>query len=119
MSRLEKLKTEKWFQVLDEQINKTNITEVARQIGYSRTSVSLVYSGTYDGGTTAIALKVMKTFTDLVNCPFLDEDITNGECSDHQSRAMPTSSPKDLRHWMECRSGCPHSTITHGETYDA
>lgn len=110
MSRLNELQDEKWFQVLSAEVKKSSKSEVARLMGYSRTTISLVMSGKYDGGTTAIAAKVMETFTDLVACPYLNADINKGQCWDHQSRPMPSSDPNQLRHWMSCRSECPHSS---------
>lgn len=108
MSRIEELRSQKWFQVLTDEVAKSSKSEVARQIGYSRPTVSLVMSGNYDGGTSAIATKVMEIFTDQVACPFLHADINKGQCVDYQSRPMPTSDPQQLRHWMSCRNECPH-----------
>lgn len=115
MSRLDELRSQNWFQALNEHVGKSTISEVARQIGYSRSTVSLVLSGKYDGGTDAIAAKVLETFTDHVTCPFLSADITVGSCNDYQSRPMPTSHPRDLDHWMACRDGCPHSAHSLGD----
>lgn len=109
MSRIDEQQAEKWFQVLSEEVKKATISEVARKIGYSRTAVSLVLSGKYVGETTAIASKVLETFTNHVSCPFLEKDINKGDCNDYQSRPMPTSHPRHLDHWMACRDGCPHS----------
>jgi hypothetical protein len=119
MSRIDELRTQKWFQELNEQVEQSSMTEVGRQIGYSRTTISLVLSGKYDGGLTAIAAKVLDTFTDHVTCPFLNDDITKGSCNDYQSRRMPTSHPRELDHWMACRDGCPHSTQSLGGRDDA
>ena len=98
-----------WLRILREECRKTSITDVARQLGYKRPTISLVLSGNYHGGTAKIAAKVIVTFTDFVQCPHLGCDIPQGACRDHQSRPMPTSDPEALRHWMACRSGCPNS----------
>lgn len=106
MSALESLKKETWFQILQDEVCKTSISDVARKIGYKRPTVSLVLSGNYNGGTQKVAAAVIAAFTDRVSCPYLESDITVGECSDYQSRSMPTSNPSELRHWTTCRSGC-------------
>lgn len=108
MSRLEKLAAQRWFQVLQSEVKKTSISDVARQLGYSRPAISLVLSGKYDGGTKLIAAKVIAAFTELVQCPYLDCDLPQAKCGDYQSRPMPTSDPQALRHWVACRSGCPN-----------
>lgn len=100
---------QRWLRILRDQCNQTSISDVARQIGYSRPTISLVLSGDYNGGTGKIAAKVIATFTDSVQCPFLGADITQAVCHDHQSRAMPTSDANALRHWIFCRNECPYS----------
>lgn len=109
MSGIEQAQEERWMRILREQCDQTSISDVARQIGYSRSTISLVLSGNYNGGTSKIAAKVIVTFTDFVRCPHLACDITQAVCRDHQSRPMPTSHPKALRHWIACRNGCPNS----------
>ncbi|KQI69402.1 hypothetical protein AN189_02985 [Loktanella sp. 3ANDIMAR09] len=100
---------EPWRAILRAQAEKTSITDVARQLGYSRPAISLVLSGDYAGATGKIAAKVIACFTDSVHCPHLTATISQARCGDHQSRAMPTSDPDALRHWIACRSGCPNS----------
>lgn len=109
MSRLEELSDQRWFQVLQAEIKKTSISDVARQLGYSRPTISLVLSGAYNGGTDRIAAKVIAAFTELVQCPFLGCELAQVKCGDFQSRPMPTSDPEALRHWVACRTGCPNS----------
>lgn len=118
MSSLDRLQDQKWFHVLKHEVSKSNIADVARQLGYSRPTISLVISGKYNGGTDLIAAKVIAAFTELVQCPFLACDLPRAQCEDHQSRAMPTSNPEALRHWMACRNGCPNGFHTVEEEQD-
>lgn len=111
MSDISNITTERWFEILTQQCETTSITEVARKLEYARPTVSLVLSGNYKGGTDTFAAKVIATFTDHVRCPHLGCDITQGDCRDHQSRAMPTSNPETLRLWMACRNGCPNCLL--------
>lgn len=106
MSGIEPLKDQRWFKVLQSEVEKTSISDVARQLDYSRTAISLVLSGNYNGGTNLIAAKVIAAFTELVQCPFLGCELAQAKCADFQSRPIPTSDPKALRHWVACRSGC-------------
>jgi hypothetical protein len=109
MSGVEQHDEERWMRILRDQCDLTSITNVAEKVGYGRSAISLALSGKYPGGTAKIAAKVIATFTDCVQCPYLDLDITQATCADHQSRAMPTSDPAALRHWMTCRTKCPFS----------
>lgn len=115
MSTLGTLRKQRWFQVLEQQRDKSSISDVARQMGYARSTISLVLSGKYDGGTDAIAAKTLATFTDFVTCPHLRREITNAECTDYHTRAMPMSDPEELRHWMKCRNECSHCPLTSEE----
>lgn len=112
MRGAEQLTEERWLRILRDQCNQTSIADVARKIDYSRSAISLVLSGKYQGATDRIAAKVMAAFTDYVACPFLGEDIDRATCTDHQSRAQPCSDPQALRHWITCRTACPHSCHT-------
>lgn len=107
-----------WLTILCQKCQESTIADVARQIGYSRTAVSLALSGKYEGGTGNIEAAVMGAFTGTVHCPYLGCDITQAACGDHQSQFMPTSDPNALRHWMACRSGCPHSNHSIDEDKD-
>lgn len=109
MSGVEQADEQAWMRILREQTDKTSISDVARQIGYSRPTVSLVLSGDYKGGTGKIAAAVIAKFTNHVQCPFLGYAIEQAECGDHQSRPMPTSDPHALRHWHACQDGCPYN----------
>jgi hypothetical protein len=108
----EQVNDERWLDILHEQAEKSTITEIARQLDYSRTSISLVMSGRYDGSTAKIAAKVIEIFTDRVSCPHFGCDLTKAVCGDHQSRQMPTSDAAALRLWMACRNGCPNCDLS-------
>lgn len=97
----------KWIAILRAEVATSNATQVATAIGYSRTAVSLVLSGKYQGGTDKIADAVLSTFANRILCPHLQADITPVECRDFQSRPMPQSEAHKLRHWMACQT-CEH-----------
>ena len=97
-----------WLTILRAEVAKSSCTAVADQIGYSRSAVSLVLSGTYAGSTDRIGAKVIETFTTYVNCPHTGGPLAQMDCAEVQARPMPTSDAKALRHWTSCRGGCPH-----------
>lgn len=109
MSGIEQRDEDRWMHILRSQCEESTITDVAVKLGYNRSTISQVLSGTYRGGTSKIAAKVIGTFTDSIQCPHLGCDITQKACADHQSRKMPTSDPAALRHWIACRGGCEFS----------
>ncbi len=94
-----------WMTLLAEAAKKTSMTTVALQIGVSRTAISLVLSGKYPSSTENIAAKVIDAFG-KVGCPYLQTNIRQSECRDYNSSAIPTSSPRALRHWRACQA-CP------------
>jgi hypothetical protein len=96
-----------WLQTLNIEIAKSNISRVAKQLGYSRTTISLVVSGDYDASTDKIADAVRRNFSNQVECPHLNCVITLEACKDCQSRKIPQSNARALRHWRACQT-CIH-----------
>ena len=58
------------------------------------------------------ALGADAAFGEGIACPHLGRDLRKAECEAYQTRSMPTSDAAALRHWIACRSGCPHSGST-------
>jgi len=103
-----------WIAILRDEVAKTNATQVAGVIGYSRTAVSLVLAGKYNGGTDQIAKSVMDAYSDRLMCPHLKADITPSDCRSFQAAPMPQSEPRKLKHWMACRT-CPLADPSHNQ----
>jgi hypothetical protein len=82
---------------------------VAEQIGYSRTTVSLVLAGKYGKSTEAIALAVM-TLLDQVICPVLG-DLPGPDCLRNQNAPFSAANPQRVALYRACRAGCPHSRL--------
>ncbi len=95
-----------WFALLEKAVAETSKTAVAERIGISCTAISLVMNGKYPAKTDKIAARVLDVFA-VVNCPYLGQEITQAECAAHAGRAIPTSSPRAVRHWKACRT-CPN-----------
>ena len=101
---------EKWMDLLIGAVSKSNILEVANKLGYSRTTVSLVLSGKYQGKTDKVAKKVLEVFA-IVQCPFLQTEITLKECANFAHCKAPTHNPNKMQHWRYCQR-CPNKQET-------
>lgn len=97
---------ETWLDLLRAEVEKTSRKAVAARLGVSRTAISLVMSGKYGAKTDNIAALVMEVLG-VIACPYLGKEITRRECHEHAGRAIPTSSPRAVRHWKTCQT-CPN-----------
>ncbi|NRA86439.1 MAG: LacI family transcriptional regulator [Rhizobiales bacterium] len=92
------------LKILKVEIKKTNISAVAKRIGYNRTSLSLAYHGKYPGKTAKMEIAILKHLTGQIECPHTGEEISVEKCDDLSSRDMPTSSPHDFKQWRACNT---------------
>ncbi len=97
-----------WMNVLQVEVAKANITTVAKQLGYSRTTVSLILAGRYNGSTNKFGKAVSDTFGVGIHCPHLETTVTKEQCVGFHTLPMPQSNAAALRHWRRCQ-GCEHS----------
>jgi len=95
-----------WLELLQQAVAASSRTHVAEKMGVSRTTVSQLMSGTYGARTERMAGVVLETFARTA-CPFLARDISRKECATHADAAIPTSSPRAMKHWRACRT-CPN-----------
>lgn len=95
-----------WMKMLQDAVSKSTMTDVALRLGVSRTSISLVMSDKYPSSTDRIAARVIDIYG-KVDCPYLQTHIRLGECREYSAAAIPTSSPRALRHWRACQK-CQH-----------
>ena len=109
-----------WLALLRAEVAKgRSITEVAREAGMKRPSLSMLLSGTYPAASLGrVTAKhqgpVLARYRDQVPCPHLDRAIGRAECRAHASAPMSASDPARLRQWAACRA-CPLNPLT-GET---
>jgi len=93
-----------WLNILKTELeNGKSIAQVGREIGYSRTAVSLAIKGNYPGGTKKIATATLAKYTNRLMCPHMGTAITFIECRAFAAKSMPTSSPRELKHWSACK----------------
>lgn len=79
---------------------------VAERIGYSRGAVTDVLSGKYAANPSNVARAVLDYY-DRFTCPHLGAAISPGACAVYATRACPTTSPREVRHWRACQT-CEH-----------
>ena len=77
-----------WLEILHTQVQAKSQSQVARELGVSRSTVSLCLSGKYGGGTGNIERRVLNIYrhAGLVTCPILGQ-ITPEDCADNHSQA--------------------------------
>ena len=109
---------EPWFALLKSRCVGAVQAHIAKALGISATSLSMILNGTgpYGEGkasTARIAERVTHTYGRYV-CPHLTEEeggiervITAEQCRSIAHRLPPTGSPRDMQHWQACRK-CPH-----------
>jgi len=93
-----------WLNMLKQAVERSNKTAVALELGVSRTTISLVVDGKYPAKTDKIEALVLSTYG-RVMCPFTCSEISLAECKKHHTSAVPTSSPRAMKHWRTCQ-GC-------------
>lgn len=87
-----------------------SISQIARETGIARPSVSMLLSNTYpaksfDLVTRKHGARVVQLYRNQVLCPHLQRSIGADVCKAHASAPMSTSQHEKLRHWRAC-SAC-------------
>lgn len=93
-----------WRQILDDAVAGSSVTAVAARLGVSRTSVSLLMSGKYPGGTERMEARIVEVYGPMRACPVYGGKVNDGICAERKAAPMPTSSPYALRRWRECKT---------------
>jgi hypothetical protein len=101
-----------WFELLQQHVAASSRAKVALELKLSRTTVSLVLDGKYPASTDKIAERVMSTYS-VVQCPFMDAEISRAVCIQHHTSSAPTSSPRAMKLWRACQ-GCDHNPAKGG-----
>ena len=98
-----------WVTLLKDQLRKgRSISQIARETGMARPSVSMLLSGTYpaqslDLVTRKHGARIVRIYRDQVLCPHLHRGIGAAECASFAAAPMSTSNPEKLSHWRSCR----------------
>lgn len=99
-----------WRQLLIDKVSASSKTQVALDLGVSRTAISLIVHDKYPADTKHIAHKVLDIYG-RIRCPHLDRDISQAECREYHNAEPPTSSPRAMKHWRACQS-CMQKAMT-------
>lgn len=90
-----------WLVLLTHAAEASSCAEVARQLGVSRSAVSLCLAGKYPGGTKRMEQRVRAVFGGHI-CPQSGLRVTTSECQRRRAEPMPTANPHVLHYWREC-----------------
>lgn len=86
-----------------------NKAAVGRELGVSRSSISLLLVNKYPGRTDLMAARIVERYARL-DCPHTGQTVTPNHCRKFTGQ-VPSSSPVALRQWRACRA-CPHNPET-------
>ncbi|WP_323790103.1 helix-turn-helix domain-containing protein [Thalassovita sp.] len=98
-----------WLVLLkSEKAKGKSVSQIARECGMARPSVSMLLNGTYpaqslDLATRKHGARIVQLYRDRVLCPHLHHSISSDECRAFAAAPMSTSMPEKLRHWSACR----------------
>ncbi len=101
-----------WIEMLRQQVADKGARQVAKELGVSHTTLSLVVNGKYGAGTKKIEARVAAiygTASGLVDCPVRGE-MGPALCAENWQRAkligMKAGNPETLRLYKTCLK-CP------------
>lgn len=109
-----------WITLLRAQVTKgKSISQIARETGMARPSVSMLLSGTYpaqslDLVTAKHGSRVLQIYRDQVLCPHQHRGIAIGECRQLAAAPMSTSDPEQISQCRACRR-CPLNPFPNSE----
>ena len=84
-----------WLTLLSEAVNASSRSAVARELGVSRPSVSLLLNGSYPGKTDRMAARVIARYARM-DCPHTGKSVTPEHCRKFTGQ-VPSSGPAALR----------------------
>ena len=93
---------EGWFALLKARIAAASLRQVAAELGYSGTTLSLIVHGKYAGKTDRVAAAVAARY-ETVACPYQGKTIPLHECRDTASGKVPTHNPIKMQQWLACQ----------------
>lgn len=82
------------------------ISAIAIEVGVSRTTLSLYISEKYPSPVEGIEAAIVERYNRIA-CPHLVRELRVPECRAFATRACPTSSVREVRHWKACQA-CEH-----------
>lgn len=82
-----------------------SVREVARRVGMSAATISLVSRGQYAGDAAGVLERVNSTFaSDFVRaCPHTGQTVTAQHCANARAASAPTHNPARMSAWVACQ----------------
>lgn len=97
-----------WIDELKIECTKSSQAKVAKEMGYSAATISLVLKGKYTGDLSAVERTFKGCFKNaLLICPVLGE-LSVDRCVRYQRQKFSAVNPQRVALYKACRSGCPH-----------
>lgn len=97
MTRMERL------QLLEKMSLEHTQAEIARRIGYSTGTISLILSGKYNGCPDAVLQRVEEVFgSTIIDCPVLGI-ITLGKCAEKRKLPFAATNPRRVALHCACK----------------
>lgn len=93
---------EGWFALLKARIAAASLRQVAAELGYSGTTLSLIVHGKYAGKTDRVAAAVAARY-ETVACPYQGKTIPLHECRSTAQGKAPTHNPMKMQQWLACQ----------------
>jgi hypothetical protein len=90
------------MELLRAQVAKTSAANVALELGYSRTAISLLLNGKYPSDGARIARKAFDFYDNRRHCPHLQVEITGRECRGYATQPFSVGNPARTRHLQAC-----------------
>ena len=93
---------EGWCALLKARIAAASLRQVAAELGYSGTTLSLIVHGKYAGKTDRVAAAVAARY-ETVACPYQGKTIPLHECRSTAQGKAPTHNPMKMQQWLACQ----------------
>ncbi|MTD32546.1 helix-turn-helix domain-containing protein [Paludibacterium denitrificans] len=90
------------LEVLRQAVEQQGQSAVAKTLGYSRSTISLVLAGKYPGRTDQVLARVNEELG-KVACPYTGETIALTECMTISARKAPTHNRVKMAYWQACQ----------------
>lgn len=101
-----------WVAILAQHCDASSQAKVAKVVGYSAATVSLVLGGTYRGDLGKVESAVRGAFmAATVACPVLG-DIPTNACLTHQRQDFRATNHQRVQLYRACNGGCSHARST-------
>ena len=91
------------MRLLAQHVHEKGQAQVARELGYSSSTISQVMNGKYPGNLDNLLERVKEVYgAETVHCPILGE-IPLAKCAEHRRRPFAATNPMRVQLYRACR----------------